>query len=343
MSKPIQQNSTNNTLRAVVYNTDGSIKTDLAFNTTGISIYVQKIGVADGSAMTLSAKSGTTWAAGAFLNLGGGDVSVDVADAVFASFLGEVRIYGTFTGGTIVGTWYPVVAYNPNAVAVGANTIAPDNAAIALIRTKAEDVIAETAQSSAIIAEIEDAVMINVSPLNVAVVRDDTDETPIRFVWPTDDATITVRRSINAGAYEAASGTVSFFRTEGNEHWYILAYNAADRAAGIVRYEFTDGVVTRFVSLNVVEGSSADVGEFLVPFTIKNALSAIVPYCSVTVTASSEGSAIEVIDEGTSNSTGRVEFKLNPGTYYLWRNKANYEFTDPVEFAVSDEGVVTVS
>jgi hypothetical protein len=125
--KPIQTNAVNQTLRATVYNTDGTIKTDLAYNTAGISIYIQKIGVADGSPLTLSDKAtpATAHADGAFLNLGGGDVSVDVPDASFSSFLGEIRIYGTFTGGIIVGDWYPVVAYNPDAVAVGANTIAP--------------------------------------------------------------------------------------------------------------------------------------------------------------------------------------------------------------------------
>jgi hypothetical protein len=122
MGRAIKQASASNTLRAIAYNTDGSVKTDLAHNTTGISIILQRIGVADSSAFTLAAKSGTTWAAGAFLNLGGGDISVDVADAFFTSFLGECRIYGTFTGGIIVGEWYPVVLYDPQAVAVGAAT-----------------------------------------------------------------------------------------------------------------------------------------------------------------------------------------------------------------------------
>ncbi len=120
-TKNIKAGSSNNTLRAIAYNSDGSVKTDTAFNTTGISIVVQKIGVADSSALTLSAKSGTTWAAGAFLNLGGGDVSVDVADAYFSGYTGEVRIYGTFTSGFIVGEWYSVVGYDPTVARVGAS------------------------------------------------------------------------------------------------------------------------------------------------------------------------------------------------------------------------------
>jgi hypothetical protein len=126
-TRSIQVGSVDNTLIATVYNTDGSIKADLAFDTTGISIFVQRIGEADGSALTLSAKATpqTAHADGAFLNLGGGDISVDCPDAPFATYKGRARIYGTFTGGTIVGEWFDVVGFDAAAVAVGANTTTP--------------------------------------------------------------------------------------------------------------------------------------------------------------------------------------------------------------------------
>jgi hypothetical protein len=126
-TRSIQVGSEDNTLIATVYNTDGSIKADLAFDTTGISIFVQRIGEANGSALTLSAKATpqTAHADGAFLNLGGGDISVDVPDAPFATYKGRARIYGTFTGGTIIGEWFDVVGFDAAAVAVGANTTTP--------------------------------------------------------------------------------------------------------------------------------------------------------------------------------------------------------------------------
>jgi hypothetical protein len=126
-TRSIQVGSEDNTLLATVYNTDGSIKADLAFDTTGISIFVQRIGEANGSALTLSAKATpqTAHADGAFLNLGGGDISVDCPDAPFATYKGRARIYGTFTGGTIIGEWFDVVGFDAAAVAVGANTTTP--------------------------------------------------------------------------------------------------------------------------------------------------------------------------------------------------------------------------
>jgi hypothetical protein len=128
-TRSIQVGSENNTLIATVYNNDGSIKADLAHDTTGISIFVQRIGEANGSALTLSAKATpqTAHADGAFLNLGGGDISVDVPDAPFATYKGRARIYGTFTGGTIIGEWFDVVGFDASVVAVGANTTTPLN------------------------------------------------------------------------------------------------------------------------------------------------------------------------------------------------------------------------
>jgi hypothetical protein len=126
-TRSIQVGSVDNTLIATAYNIDGSIKADLAFDTTGISIFVQRIGEANGSALTLSAKASasTSHADGAFLNLGGGDISVDCPDAPFATYKGRARIYGTFTGGTIIGEWFDVVGFDASVVAVGANTTTP--------------------------------------------------------------------------------------------------------------------------------------------------------------------------------------------------------------------------
>jgi hypothetical protein len=136
--RSIQVGSVDNTLIATVYNTDGSVKADLAFDTTGISIFVQRIGEANGSPLSLSAKATpqTAHADGAFLNLGGGDISVDVPDAPFATYKGRARIYGTFTGGTIIGEWFDVVGFDAAAVAVGANTTTPTNLSAAEVRTE---------------------------------------------------------------------------------------------------------------------------------------------------------------------------------------------------------------
>jgi hypothetical protein len=245
----IKSGSVDNILRAVAFTDDDAVKTDLAFDTPGISIFIQRIGQDDGTPLTLSAKAspGASHSDGAFLNLGRGDFSVDAPDAPFATYKGQLRLNGTFTGGYIVGVWFDVVGFDPSLEAVGANTVAPLNSA---------------QTQSAAAAAISDADLVTTSMLaggNVKPsVRAVDDTTPVRFIWPTSGETITVERSINAGAFEAATGTISFFRTEGTDHWYKLAYNVADRAIGIVRYKLTDGTITRYLTLQVEPAGGLD-------------------------------------------------------------------------------------
>jgi hypothetical protein len=86
----------------------------------------------------------------------------------------------------------------------------------------------------------------------VTVERSVTDTKAITFAWPVSGATITGTRSIdNADPYVAVAGAIAFLRTETGKHYYTLAHNAADRpsAEGQVRYKFVDGTYTRYVVL----------------------------------------------------------------------------------------------
>ncbi len=151
-TRSIQTNSTNVTLIATVYNTDNSVKSDLAYNTTGISIYIQRIGFANGTPLTLSAKVApeSSHVDGQFLNLGGGNISVDIPDAPIADFIGQIRLYGTFTGGTIIGDWYDVVGYDATAVAVGANTTTPPTASAIKTEVETSTILAKEAALASI-------------------------------------------------------------------------------------------------------------------------------------------------------------------------------------------------
>lgn len=94
--------------------TDGSAKTDLVFNTSGISIKVARDNQADSSALSLSAASGPTdWAAGKFLQVVGNLYKVGIATASISSYTGAIAICGSYTGGTIEGILDYVSAYDP--------------------------------------------------------------------------------------------------------------------------------------------------------------------------------------------------------------------------------------
>ena len=88
----------------------------------------------------------------------------------------------------------------------------------------------------------------------VAVERSIDDTRSIMFSWPVSGAVITGQRSINNGTYVNIEGAVTFLRTESGRHYYVLAYNSADRVneeAGI-RYKMTDGTYTKYFNLRLV-------------------------------------------------------------------------------------------
>lgn len=112
---------------------------------------------------------------------------------------------------------------------------------------------------TAILAKLPDALVDGKMDSYVAgssgvpvVQRSEDDTDGIRFSWPSSSATVTGTVSIGGAAYQAVAGAIAFLRTEGGLHYFELAYNAADRAAGSVRYQFEDGTTTRWVNLEVV-------------------------------------------------------------------------------------------
>jgi hypothetical protein len=114
-------------LEFFAWNTDGSAKTDLVYNTSGISIVVVRDNQANSSALTLSAASGPTdWAAGKFWAMGGNKYRVGIATASISSFTGKISVEGTYTGGVITGVTEYVTAYDPSG---NPNTTSPPTAA----------------------------------------------------------------------------------------------------------------------------------------------------------------------------------------------------------------------
>jgi hypothetical protein len=101
-------------LEFYAWNTDGSAKTDLVYNTSGISIIVVRDNLANSSALTLSAASGPTdWAAGKFWAMGGNKYRVGIATASISSFTGQISVEGSYTGGVLTGVTREVSAYDP--------------------------------------------------------------------------------------------------------------------------------------------------------------------------------------------------------------------------------------
>jgi hypothetical protein len=95
----------------------------------------------------------------------------------------------------------------------------------------------------------------------IVVERSKEDTNGITFSWPVSGATISGQVSKNNGAYVNTAGAITFLRTDGTRHYYILAYNAADRPAaeGTARYKLTDGTYTKYFTLRVEPSYVANV------------------------------------------------------------------------------------
>ena len=90
-------------------------------------------------------------------------------------------------------------------------------------------------------------------------------------------------------------------------------------------------------------GSGDGDGEFTVSLTIKDSSNNPVPDCDVVISSGSAGSTSGRITSGTTNVSGVISFELDAGTYYVWRQRAGYSFTNPVTLVVDSNGDATVS
>jgi hypothetical protein len=111
--------------------------------------------------------------------------------------LGRMAFQFAATGAVIAPRFEKIVAVNDQVASFGANTIAPDNAAIALIRTAADDVIAETALVGSVVDGVGSALTVNVLPLT-GVVESRIDGTTIS-VFTSETPTVSIAVVDGAG------------------------------------------------------------------------------------------------------------------------------------------------
>ena len=129
------------------FNTDGGGKTDLTSATAGLVLTVFRIGLAEVSIASLSAKAAdnTAHADGAIRQVAGNLYTVDLPDAAMVDQTPSVGVRGSYTGGVIEPVTHPIVNYDPAVAAIGAirtgvsythtNTITTETAAVTITET----------------------------------------------------------------------------------------------------------------------------------------------------------------------------------------------------------------
>jgi hypothetical protein len=89
--------------------------------------------------------------------------------------------------------------------------------------------------------------------------------------------------------------------------------------------------------------SSIGGGAFEISLTIKLSDASLVPECDCVLTTSNGDPATDVYASVRSSSAAIALFTCDAGTYYLWRQKAGFNFTNPKTVTVSSVGVATIT
>lgn len=153
--------------------------------------------------------------------------------------------------------------------------------------------------------------------------------------------TIGVTVSDRSGEQIAARSTSGITEEPSGSGRYVKTVNIDDDDFPIEHvWDDTVGFASGQIGL-LIDASFNAPGQYLISHRIKTTDGQLVPGCEVVVTTTNTGDSDNVIRSGYTNDGGLIEFRLNPGTYYLWRNKRNFSFPDPVTFTVSESGSVT--
>lgn len=158
---------------------------------------------------------------------------------------------------------------------------------------------------------------------------------PIIFPWPTPSETLTGTKAFGAGDATALSGELNYERTIDNEHIYSLAYHPNDTpgSAQSVVYRITDGVLKKKIILDII-AMSGDGNATSYEIVVSDANNTPIPHCICWVATNQAGTNV-ITDKFETDSFGKVNFVLIPGTYWLFRQKNGVTFSvNPKEFTI---------
>ena len=141
--------------------------------------------------------------------------------------------------------------------------------------------------------------------------------------------TFSLELSKNGGAFAASAGT----KGEISNGWYYYISTAGEADTyGPVAIRVTGAGIIQQNLEYVVEQRTASAEEF--EYTVTDAITSN-PIFGVRVWFTTDIAGSNVVWQGTTDAFGiaKDEFgelpRLDPGTWYVWRHKVGYVFTDP--------------
>jgi len=126
--------------------------------------------------------------------------------------------------------------------------------------------------------------------------------------------------SAGAGVYKAAAQWQCSIAAAAWE--YGVLYSLYAKESGSLELPYSEQVVPSSV-IGIVAS-----GDVVWTYTVTDSVTGD-PIEGVTVMVTTDDDGENRVAKGTTNASGIVTFYLAAGTYYIWRFKAGYAFTDP--------------
>jgi hypothetical protein len=108
-----------------------------------------------------------------------------------------------------------------------------------------------------------------------------------------------------------------------------FAQSACEEIADYIWDEPTSGHQTAGTTGKALtDGITAGAGAITFTYTLTSSVDSS-PIASATVWVTTDQAGTNVVASGTTNTSGEVTFYLDAGTYYVWREKSGWNFTNP--------------
>jgi hypothetical protein len=236
-------------------------------------------------------------------HLGGGHYKVPL-NAIDTGTLGRLRVYVNESGALPVWRDFIVVP-----AAVYDSLIAgTDNLTADLTSTAVDDIWDEAKSGHAVAGSFGEEIQSHTTSADIPTANAIADQ-----VW---DELLSGHTSVGS-AGEALAGTGSV----GDPWTTALPGSYTSGQAGYIVGSYLDQAIS---SMNESPGS----GAFEFTYTLTSSVdSSPIEDADVWVTSDSAGSV--VVASGRTDAAGEVTFYLDAGTYYVWRQKAGWNFTNP--------------
>lgn len=136
------------------------------------------------------------------------------------------------------------------------------------------------------------------------------------------------------GSEHTARTTANIYETDGGGYGKNIEF--PDNWKGIIKWDSGEGSpVYAYEDYNYLEMSGeVGAGALSCTWTQKDEDEVVMGNVEVWISTDEEGTNV-IAGTLVTNTSGEVTFMLDAGSYYVWREKPSFNFTNPQEWAVS--------